>query len=71
MVARSATTAKRLAAADAVDRLTYLKHLADSVTIKQTTELVLDLRPVFHFCLTMNEPKEMENNSFGRLKEKS
>lgn len=60
-VARSTSTAELLAAADAVDRLTYFKHLLGSIAGTQTTELVLDSRSTFHLCSTMKEPEEIKN----------
>lgn len=60
-VARSTSTAELLAAADAVDKVTYLKHLLEELQSSQTTELVVDSRSIFSLCSTMKEPEEAKN----------
>lgn len=60
-VARSTSTAELLAAADAVDRVTYLKHLLEESAGPQKTELVLDSRSAVCLCSTTKEPEEVKN----------
>lgn len=60
-VARSTSTAELLAAADAVDKLTFFKYLLQEFSDNQTTELILDSRSAFHLCSTQKEPEEVKN----------
>lgn len=60
-VARGTGTVKLLAAADAVNKLTFFKHLFEEIVDSQTTELVLDSRPAFHLWSTMKKPEEVKN----------
>lgn len=60
-IAWSTSTAKPLAAPDAVDREMFLKHLFEKSAGPQTTELVLYSRPVVCPCSTAKEPEETES----------
>lgn len=60
-VARSTSTAELLAAADAVDKVTCLKHLPGDLTTDQPTELAIHSRSLFHLCTTMKEPEKARN----------
>lgn len=62
-IARSTSTAKLLATADAVDMLTYFK-LQDEQnpgTRVETTEWILDSRSAFYLCSTLKEPEEVKD----------
>ena len=60
-VARSTSTAELLAAADAVDMVTHLKHVLEEFSGPQTTTLTVDSKCVFHLCSTLKEPEEEKN----------
>lgn len=60
-VKRSTNTAVHLTATDAVDRLTYFKHLLQNLFEAQTPELVVALQSAFHLCLTIRELEEIKN----------
>lgn len=60
-VARSTSTAKFLAVADAVDQVTFLRATLSEVDAFCTTELIRDSKTTFHLCFRTREPQEVKN----------
>lgn len=60
-IARKTSTAELLAAADAVDKVTFLKRFHEESVGPQITELGLDSKSAVCLCSTTREPEEIKN----------
>lgn len=60
-LARCPCTAGLLAAANAVDKLIYIKNLLKKLSFHQPTESVMNSRVTIHLCLLLSKPAEVRN----------